>query len=76
MNRKGLGDQGVRVAFDHPLKLELHGAAVTSDVGLLAFRELDAAIGPTALAARDRHWLSGNTDDPITTPLALCLTAS
>ena len=32
---------GLRVAFERRLKLEFHGASVTSDAGLLAFRELD-----------------------------------
>ena len=41
---------GLRVVFDHRLKLEFHGATVTSDAGVLAFRELADALGRTALA--------------------------
>jgi hypothetical protein len=46
---------GLQVAFDRRLKLEFHGATVTADAGLLAFRELDDTLGLTALAADLLH---------------------
>ena len=39
----------LRVEFDNRIKLEFHGVAVTSDAGLVAYRELDEALGLTEM---------------------------
>lgn len=59
----------LRVGFDRRLKLEFHGSQISSDAGLLSYRELDDALGLSALAGdvlsevrrgrNTRHLLSG-----------------
>ena len=41
----------LRVNFDRKLRLEFHGVNVASDVGLLAYREIDDVFGLTSMVA-------------------------
>src|SRR3974377_1221796 len=63
--------EALRVTFDRRVKLEFHGSQVTSDAGLLAYRELDEELGRHARGeARLSDWRTGqNTQHSMTAML-------
>ncbi len=56
------GKDALRVGSDSELSLEFDGAKVTSDAGLLAYRELDEVLGLTEMASGlFKEWRTGTT---------------
>ncbi len=55
------------VTFDRQVKLEFHGTTVTSDAGLIAYRELDEKLDLTSIAEhlKDTRW-GKNTQHSLT----------
>ena len=41
----------LRLQFNPKIRLEFHGATISSDAGLLPFREFDHALGLTCIAS-------------------------
>ena len=71
----------LRVDFDRRVKLEFHGSDISSDGGLLPYRELDHALGLTELGGEvlsetrrgknTRHLLVGLLRQSLMRPCAL-----
>ncbi len=59
----------LKLQFNKRLRLEFHGASITSDAGLLACRELDEVLGLYVVSESGTKWAFEVTDTLETTAL-------
>jgi hypothetical protein len=53
-------NERLKLSFDRRLMLEFHGARISSDAGLLAYREMDEVLGLTTMSGRMLNdWRTG-----------------
>ena len=68
--------EALKLQFDKRLRLEFHGARITSDAGLLACRELDGALGLTEAASTYLRETRGGRNVHGVTALCIAFPAS
>jgi len=62
--------EALRLDFDRRLRLRFRGSAITSDAGLLAYRELDDTLGLTRRGPK--HWRTHAPARTVATAWPVC----